>query len=310
MADVFDNSSEKKEQISQIAANSQKAILCQGDPRGIYLFLDSDGNPNKQNIDYPTSVDALLFTSSNRVCLLEKTLDNGGKQWILKGNGDYKLTYDRLRRSPTIGINTSSASGIPPAPSLKEWEWSLDWIKSNYQNGSTYTSIYNSIENSTPDNGNYGISGQFMSTKEFFKNSDKITDSFKIGYFEEYLLTNLSMEHINHPEFKGTVAKHYQIFNFTNNIDMYNNIVNLGFIPLCRKPSSEGTANRLNPAQSYYDEDKPVYGYHRFYNILITSNEEQALDYINNGTIPDDARIPTDSSIFAISILGKPQALA
>lgn len=302
MADVFDNSSEKKEQISQIASNSQKAILCQGDPRGIYIFLDASGNPANQNINYPTRVDSLLFTSSDRVCLLEKKLDNGEKQWILKGNGDYKLTYDRLRSSPTIGIRTSSDSGIPPAPSLIEWEWSLDWIKSNYQNGSTYAAIYNSIENSPPNDVNYGISGNFMSTKEFFKNSDKITDSFKIGYFEEYLLTNLSMEHINHPEFTGTVSKQYQIFNFTNNIDMYNDIVNLGFIPLCRKPSSEGLQTRLNPNQAYYDEDKPVYGYHKFYNILITSNEEQALDYINNGTIPDDARI-TDSSGNDVSLV-------
>ena len=38
---------------------------------------------------------------------------------------------------------------------------------------------------------------------------------------------------------------------------MYNNIVNLGFIPLCRKPSNEGTQTRLNLNQAYYDEDKP-----------------------------------------------------
>ena len=294
MADVFDNKSEKKEEISKIAENEQKAILCQGEPRGIYLFLDASGNPEKQNINYKNRVDSLLFTSSGRVCLLEKQLDNGGKQWILKGNGNYKLTGENLY-AKELGLNASAPTGVPPAPPLEEWEWSLEWIKHNYSKGSKYIDIYNSIVNSTPDNGNYGISGQFMATKEFFKETDKITDSFKIGYFEEYLTSNLAMQHINHPEFTGTVAKQYQIFNFTNNIDMYNNIVNLGFIPLCRKPSNVGTQSRLNPNQAYYDEDKPVYGYHRFYNILVTSNEEQADDYINNGTIPDDARI-TDSS--------------
>ena len=294
MADVFDNKSEKKEEISKIAENEQKAILCQGDPRGIYFFLDASGNPEKQNINYQTRVDSLLFTSSNRVCLLEKQLDNGGKQWILKGNGNYKLTGEYSYNKSRLGLNVSAPTGVPPAPPLEEWEWSLEWIKNNYSRGSKYIDIYNSIVNSTPDNGNYGISGLFMSTKEFFKENDKITDSFKIGYFEEYLITNLAMQHINHPEFTGTVAKQYQIFNFTNNVDMYNQIVNLGFIPLCRKPSNTVTQSRLNPNQSYYDEDKPVYGYHRFYNILITSSEEQAIDYINNGTIPDDARI-TDS---------------
>ena len=304
MADVFDNKSEKKEEISKIAENEQKAILCQGDPHGIYLFLDASGNPERQNINYKTRVDSLLFTSNNRVCLLEKQLDNGGKQWILKGNGNYKLTGEYSYAKTGIGLNVSAPTGVPPAPPLEEWEWSLDWIKNNYSNGSKYIDIYNSIVNSTPSNGNYGISGLFMSSKEFFKNSDKITDSFKIGYFEEYLLTNLSMEHINHPEFTGTVAKQYQIFNFKNNIDMYNDIVTLGFIPLCRKPSSEGIQKRLNPNQSYYDEDKPVYGYHRFYNILVTSNEEQADDYINNGTIPDDARI-TDSNGKEVTLIEK-----
>lgn len=304
MADVFDNKSEKKEEISKIAENEQKAILCQGDPRGIYLFLDASGNPEKQNINYKTRVDSLLFTSSNRVCLLEKQLDNGGKQWILKGNGNYKLTGEYSYAKPVLGLNVHAPTGVPPVPPLEEWEWSLDWVKNNYSNGSKYIDIYNSIVNSTPNNGNYGISGLFMSTKEFFKETDKITDSFKIGYFEEYLNSNLSLNHINNPEYTGTVASHYQIFNFTNNVDMYNDIVNLGFIPLCRKPSNTATQSRLNPNQAYYDEDKPVYGYHIFYNILVTSNEEQALDYINNGTIPDDARI-TDSMGKEVTLIEK-----
>ena len=302
MADVFDNSSEKKEQISQIAANSQKAILCQGSPTGMYFFLDSSGNPDNQNINYPTRVDALLFTSSDRVCVLEKQLDNGGKQWILKGNGNYKLTGEYSYEKSNLGVDVHSPTGVPPAPPLMEWEWSLDWVKTNYNKGSKYIDIYNIIANSQPNAGNYGISGLFMASKEFFKASDKINDSFKIGYFEDYLISNTSLHRINNPEYTGTVAKQYQIFNFTNNIDMYNNIVNLGFIPLCRKPSNEGTQTRLNPNQAYYDETIPVYGYHRFYNILITSNEEQALDYINNGTIPDDARI-TDSTGNDVSLV-------
>ena len=95
MADVFDNSEEKKAQIAEIAETQQKAILCQGRPIGMYWFLDNGGKPNNQHIEYPCSVYSLLFTSSKRVCLYEKTLDNGGKQWQLLGNGDYKLTKNK-----------------------------------------------------------------------------------------------------------------------------------------------------------------------------------------------------------------------
>ena len=79
MADVFDNSEEKKLQIAEIAETKQKAILCQGKPSGIYRFQKNGG----QQIEYSTSVEAILFTSSKRVCFYEQTLDNGGKQWLL-----------------------------------------------------------------------------------------------------------------------------------------------------------------------------------------------------------------------------------
>ena len=154
----------------------------------------------------------------------------------------------------------------------------------------------------TPNSFYYGIAARYMSTKEFLKNATSITNNFKLGYFEEYSTSNSEIRYINNPPDRGTVSKNFSIFNFNNNIDMYNQIVNLGFIPLCRKPSNPTTQARLNPNQAYYDEAIPVYGNHRFYNIIVTSDYQQALDYINNGTIPDDARI-TDSSGNDVSLV-------
>lgn len=302
MADVFDNSEEKKKQIAQIAETQQKAILCQGKPSGIYRFLNNAGLPKNQQIDYITSVEAILFTSSKRVCLYEQTLSNGGKQWLLMGNGDYKLnTTNRLYKSK-LGISVSAQEGVPPQPNLITWSWDLDWIKANFSTGTNYTTEYNNIVNASINSDKYGVSGNYMGTKEFIKNSNSITDNFKLGYFEEYATTNSIINFNNNPPNTGTVSKNYSIFNFTNNVDMYNDIVNLGFIPLCRKPYEEATQARLNPNQAYYDEDIPVGGYHKFYNVIVTSDYQQALDYINNGTIPDDARI-TDSSGNDVSLV-------
>ena len=295
MADVFDNSEEKKAQIAEIAKTQQKAILCQGKPTGMYWFLDNGGNPNNQHIEYPCSVYSIFFTSSKRVCLYEQTLENGGKQWQLLGNGDYKLTKTKDLYISNIGINVFANTGVPNPPSLKEWKWSLDWILKNYTEGTPFSTIYNYIVDATPNSFYYGIAASYMCTKEFLKNATSITNNFKLGYFEEYASSNSELRWINNPGNAGTVTKDYSIFNFTDNIEMYNQIVNLGFIPLCRKPSNPTTQARLNPNQAYYDEDIPVYGNHKFYNIIVTSDYQQALDYINNGTIPDDARI-TDSS--------------
>ena len=154
----------------------------------------------------------------------------------------------------------------------------------------------------TPNSYYYGIDAKEMCTKEFLKNARTITDNFKLGYFEEYSTSNSEIKYINNPPDRGTVSKEFSIFNFTDNIDMYNQIVNLGFIPLCRKPSNPATQTSLNPNQAYYDEDIPVGGYHKFYNVIVTSDHQQALDYINNGTIPDDARI-TDSSGNDVSLV-------
>ena len=302
MSDVFDSSEEKKAQIAQIAETKQKAILCQGRPTGMYWFLDNGGKPNNQHIEYPCSVYSILFTSSKRVCLYEKTLDNGGKQWQLLGNGDYKLSKTKQFYTNKIGVNVAANTGVPNPPALKEWEWSLDWILQNYIEGTPFNTIYNYIVEATPNSYYYGIDAKEMCTKEFLKNATTITDNFKLGYFEEYSTSNSEIKYINNPPDRGTVSKEFSIFNFTDNIDMYNQIVNLGFIPLCRKPSNPTTQARLNPNQAYYDEDIPVGGYHKFYNVIVTSDYQQALDYINNGNIPDDARI-TDSSGNDVSLV-------
>ena len=302
MADVFDNSEEKKSQIAEIAETQQKAILCQGKPSGIYRFLNSDGLPKNQQIDYSTTVEAILFKSSKRVCLYEQTLSNGGKQWKLLGNGNYTLSTTKELYISNLGLFVTSPEGVPPQPKLKNWSWDLDWIKANFSKGIDHNTQYNNIVNASVNSSNYGVSSAYMCTKEFLKNANSITDNFKLGYFEEYATTNSIINFNNNPPNTGTVSKDYSIFNFTNNVDMYNNIVNLGFIPLCRKPYEEATQKRLNPNQAYYDEDIPVGGYHRFYNVIVTSDYQQALDYINNGTIPDDARI-TDSSGNDVSLV-------
>lgn len=291
MADVFDLKEAKKAQIATIAETQQKAILCQSRPLGIYRFLDAGGSPNNQHIDYPCDVFALFFKSSKRVCLYEQKLENGGKQWQLLGNGNYKLTKRHILAKTNIGINVSAQTGVPNPPRLRTWKWSLDWILSNYTEESDLSNVYDNIVNATPNSYYYGISAGYMCTKEFLKNANSITNNFKIGYFDEYKTSNSQIREINNPEVSGTVTKDYSIFNFTNNIDMYNQIVNLTYIPLCRKPSNIPTQKSLSPNQAYYDEDIPVGGYHKFYNIIITSDYQKALDYINNGTIPDDARI-------------------
>ena len=298
MADVFDNSEEKKSQIAEIAETKQKAILCQGKPSGIYRFLPS----GRQQIEYSTNVEAILFTSSKRVCLYEKTLDNGGKQWLLIGNGNYTLSTTKELYKNNLGIMVNSTGGVPPQPTLKTWSWELDWIKANFSKGTDHKTQYNNIVNASVNSANYGVSGAYMCTKEFLKNANSITDNFKLGYFEEYATTNSLIQFNNNPPNTGTVSKDFSIFNFTDNVDMYNKIINLGFIPLCRKPTEETSQKNLSPNQAYYDEDIPVGGYHKFYNVIVTSDYQQALDYINIGTIPDDARI-TDSSGNDVSLV-------
>ena len=288
MSDIFDNSEEKKRQIATIATTSQKAILSQPMPKGIYRYF-TDGS---QQIDYVCDVYAILFTSNGRVCFYEKQLANGGKQWILKGKGNYQLSERKQRYFANFGILLQSTSGVPNPPSNQTpWYWSLDWIKNNYTSGTDYNTMYNNVVNAAKNSGTYGIHGDNMATKEFYKNSDKISDNFKIGYFEEYLHDNSTLKFINFPPNYGTVSDNFAIFNFINRQEIYNKTVNLGYIPLCKKPTEEASQNDLSPNQAYYDEYIPSYGYHRFYNILVTSDEQQANEYINNGTIPDDARI-------------------
>lgn len=303
MSDVFDSSEEKKAQIAEIAKTQQKAILCQGKPTGIYRFFNSSGQPRKQQIDYVATVNAILFTSNNRVCLYEKTLENGGKQWQLLGNGNYNLSQQKML-SYDMGfiVQASDTNSIPPQPDSKYWSWDLDWIKKNYSQGTKVSTEYNNIENATVNSFNYGISGRYMGTKEFIKNANKITDNFKLGYFTEYATTNSNLNFTNNPPNYGTVAKNFSIFNFTSNAELYNNILSFGCIPLCKKPYEEASLNSLSNNQIYVDLDIPVGGYHKFYNVIITSDYQQALDYINNGTIPDDAWI-NDSNGNEVTLL-------
>ena len=304
MADVFDSTEEKKAQIAEISETQQKAILCQGNPKGIYRFFDSSGAPRPQQIDYVANVEAILFTSSNRVCFYEQTLSNGGKQWLLLGNGNYKLSQKYTLSYNNMGfiVQAKDTQSVPPHPVNKNWSWELDWIKTHYMQGTSLSTVYNNINNAKVNSSNYGISGSYMGTKEFVKDATKITDNFKIGYFEEYATTNSIVKFNNNPPNYGTVAKNFSIFNFISNDELYNKILNLGFIPLCRKPTEQASQISLSPNQAYYDEDIPVGGYHRFYNVIVTSDYQQALDYINNGTIPDDARI-TDSSGNDVSLV-------
>lgn len=287
MSDVFDNTAEKKNQIAVIAETAQKAIVSQPLPNGLYRYFPG----GRQQIDYMADVYAILFTSNDRVCFLEKQLANGGKQWILKGNGNYKLSEQKQRAKRNFGILQESTSGVPNPPGNQTWGWSLDYIKNNYSLESNYTKRYDEVLNATKGSAMYGIHGNNMATKEFYKSTNKITDDFKIGYFEEYLHDNSTIKFINFPPNCGTVAKDFSIFNFTNRQQMYNKAVNLGYITLQKKPTEEASQNVLGPNQAYMDEYIPAYGYQRFYNIVVTSDEQQALDYINNGTIPNDARI-------------------
>ena len=295
MADVFDSKEEKKAQIAAIAETQQKAILCHYKPSGIYTFFNYQGSPSKQRITYEAFINALLFTSSDRVCLYEQTLSSGGTQWLLMGNGDYKLNYTKELYYDfgfTVQADTES---IPPQPYANSRSWDLNWVKNNFYQGTYYSTIYSNVVNAQPNSNEYGIYSGSMCTKEFLKNTNKITDKFKLGYFEEYSSTNSMIKFNNNPFNIGTVTKDFAIFNFKDNVELYNKIINIGCIPLCRKPIDESSQIALSPNQSYYDEDIPVGGYHKFYNLIVTNNYQQALDYINNGTIPDDARI-TDST--------------
>ena len=304
MANVFDSKEEKKIKIAEIAETQQKAILAQGKPSGIYRFFTSTGQPRPHIIDYQALAHAVFFTSSKRVCFYEKTLENGGKQWQLLGNGDYKLSIHKNLYYYMGFISQASDTGSIPPPPVNDynWSWDLDWIKSNYNQGEDFSIQYENIENAKVNSSSYGISGNYIGTKEFIKDSTHITDNFKIGYFEEYATTNSILKFNNNPPNYGTVAKNFSIFNFTSNGSLYNAILNVGCIPLCRKPYEEGSLNSLSKNQIYFDEDIPVGGYHKFYNVIVTSDYQQALDYINNGTIPDDARI-TDSSGNDVSLV-------
>ena len=95
MADVYDNTEQRKKLIESIANNEQKCILSEPLPEGIY-YWGSSSYPNFQQINYKATLYALLFKSSGRVCLLEKETTDGGKYWILKGNGNYFFLYMRV----------------------------------------------------------------------------------------------------------------------------------------------------------------------------------------------------------------------
>ena len=286
MADVYDNTEQRKKLIESIANNEQKCILSEPIPEGIYLWGNST-YPNFQQIDYVDTLYALLFKSSGRVCLLEKETDEGGKYWILKGNGNYTLTKNSIL-SQSFGIDVRNNFGVPDPPTNVDWSFTLENIDKWVLTGGNFNTIYNNIQNAPSGNINYYVSTYNLATKEFYKNADTITDNFKIGYLKEYALSNRTIYKNNSPDM-GTVSKNYALWNFDSNTALYNKAVGQGCIELTKVNAK--WLDRLGVNQTYLDKDIPLAGYHRFYNILVTSNEEQANEYINNGTIPDDARI-------------------
>lgn len=290
MADVYDNKEEVKKQIESIVSEEQKCILSEPIPEGIYLWGNSS-YPNFQQIDYSATLYALLFKSSGRVCLLEKETNEGGKYWILKGNGNYTLTKNSIL-SQSFGIDVLNNNGVPNPPTNKDWSFTLEDFNKWVLTGGNFNTIYNNIQNATSGANNYFLSQFNLATKEFYKNSDTITDNFKLGYLKEYALSNGTIYKNNSPDI-GTVSKNYALWNFDSNTALYNKAVGQGCIELTKVNAK--WLDRLGVNQTYIDSDIPLAGYHRFYNILVTSDEEQANEYINNGTIPDDARV-TDSN--------------
>lgn len=292
MADIFDNKEEIKKQIEEIVSNTQKCILCEAEPYGHYIY-GSGYYTSAQRITYKQNVNALLFTSNNRVCLLEKKTEDGGLYWILKGNGNYSLSKNTIL-SNNYGFDIDNKVGVPSPPSPQNWDFSLEginnWVDATSNN---FNTMYNTMTTATSGSVFYGVSPYNFTTKEFYKNTSTINDNFKIGYIEEYALTNSRIAKNNSPDF-GTVSNDYAFWNFTSNTDLYNRAVNTGYIPFTKVNRNSPSFEKLSPNQAYVDLDIPLAGHHRFYNIIVTSDEEQANDYINNGTIPDDARIIDD----------------
>lgn len=290
MADVYDSTEERKKLIESIANNEQKCILSEPLPEGIY-YWGNYSYPSFQQIKYVPTLYALLFKSSGRVCMLEKTNDDGSKYWILKGNGNYTLSKNSIL-GETRGVDVSNNYGVPEPPSNIKWYWTLSNINRWQLFDVNFNTIYNDMQNASSGDTNYYLSQYNLATKEFYKNSDTITDNFKIGYLKDYALSNWTVNRNNSPE-KGTVSKNYALWNFDSNTALYNKAVGQGCIELTKVNAK--LLDSLGVNQTYLDKDIPLAGYHRFYNILVTSNEEQANEYINNGTIPDDARITDEN---------------
>ncbi len=290
MANVFDSTEERKKQIEVIVSNEQKCILSEPMPFGIY-YWGNYSYPSFQQIKYDPTLFALLFKSSGRVCLLEKKTDDGGKYWILKGNGNYTLTTNSILGEKR-GLDLLNNYGVPEPPGNKDWYWTLSNINKWASFDVNFNTIYRDMQNASSGDNNYFLSQYNLATKEFYKNSDTINDNFKLGYIKEYALSNWTVNRNNSPE-TGTVSSNYALWNFDSNTALYNKAVGQGCIELTKVNAN--LLDRLGVNQAYLDSDIPLAGYHRFYNILVTSDEEQANEYINNGTIPDDARV-TDSS--------------
>lgn len=288
MADIFDSKEEIKKQIDEIANNEQKCILSEPQPFGYYLFGNAS-YPTFQEINYRQTIYALLFKSNNRVCLLEKKTEEGGVYWILKGNGNYTLSTTSILGG-NFGFDLTNNLGVPNPPTNENWDFSLDTIKTWVKQGTNFNTIYNTIVNATSGATNYGVSIYNLATKEFYKDASTINDNFKLGYLEDYALSNRIIAKNNSPDL-GTVSKDYAFWNFGSNTELYNKAVNTGYIELTKVNRNAPLFNYLSPNQTYIDLDIPLAGHHLFYNIIVTSDEDMANDYINNGTIPDDARI-------------------
>lgn len=287
MADVFDNKEELKKQIATIAENEQKCVLSEPQPFGYYT-IGSNSNTTHQQISYSNTIYALLFKCTGRSCILEKKDSFGATYYVLKGNGTYTPT-DTTVRGNIYGLDVSNSNGVPNPPTHTDWNFTIDNFKTWTKFGTRFSNIYKDMDTAT----NYHLSNYNLATKQWYQEgSSSINDDFKIGYIHDYSLEWV-LDYINNPDTttKAVVSKNFAYFLFNSNTELYNKCINEGCIELSRINRDSVIYPYLPQVQKYVDIDVPLGGYHQFYNIIVTSDDEAANNYIANGTIPDDARI-------------------
>lgn len=290
MANIFDLDeilAEQKEKIRQACEGTKKAIYAVTQPYGHYIW-GSSSSPNRQGIYYEMDGNALLFESSGRCCLVEHVNDDGSEYYTLLGNGSYVPESTERTYAP-ISFSVINMKGVPDPPANKTSNWTLTELE-NATKTSKISAIKTSIENAVSGSGAYGLSGSLRASVEFYSERATIgtNGNFKIGYVPQYASGHAEIQSLNNPTTVCVVSKNYVPWNFTSSREVYNKALDIGYIELLKKGSS-AIFDKLSPQQSYFGTS-PIAAYYRFYNILITSDENQGIEYVNNGTIPDDAR--------------------